>query len=48
MSYSNFNAPMGMPMPFAPRSPSPRILSPSVNTITWNGYEIEWNDLNTA
>jgi hypothetical protein len=27
------NLPTGMPMPYAPKSPSPRILSPSVTTM---------------
>jgi hypothetical protein len=27
------NLPTGIPMPYAPKSPSPRILSPSVTTI---------------
>lgn len=29
----NANFPTGMPMPYAPKSPSPRILSPSVTTM---------------
>ena len=29
----NDNLPTGMPMPWAPRSPNPNILSPSVTTI---------------
>eukprot|EP00960_Hanusia_phi_P060654 764576-Hanusia_phi.AAC.1 len=28
--------PTGIPIPFTPRSPSPRIRSPSVTTITWS------------